>query len=99
MRRAGSGGGKHGGRVLESVDKRLKQKNDEKMNQDIRSGGAFIETRRSFKADQALQTFEAKFDAPSQTVEVEDIFRREGVGREGGQQNNPVGSLKGFLET
>src|SRR5262245_40586372 len=67
------------------------------MNQNIRSGGAFIETWRSFEADQALQTFEAKFDAPSQAVEVKDIFRREVVGWEGGQQNDPVGSLKGFF--
>src|SRR5207245_10898025 len=52
------------GRVLEFVDKRLEQKNDEKMNQNIGSGGAFIETWRSFEANQALQTFETKFDAP-----------------------------------
>src|SRR5262245_55347234 len=67
------------------------------MNQDVRSGGTFVETWRPFEADQALEAFEAEFDAPSQTVEVEDILRREGVGREGGQQNDPVGSLKGFF--
>ena len=45
------------GRVLESVDNGLEQKNDEKMNQDVRSGGAFVETWRPFEADQALQAF------------------------------------------
>ena len=90
-----SGGGEHGGRVLESVHERLEQKNDEQMNQNVRSGGTFVETWRPFEADQALQAFEAQFDAPSQTIEVEDIFRREGVGWEGGQQNEPVGGLKG----
>src|SRR4051812_21574542 len=65
------------------------------MNQDVRSGGTFVETWRSFEADHALETFEAELDAPSQTVEVENIFRREVVGRERGQQNDPVGRLKG----
>src|SRR5258708_27910637 len=65
------------------------------MNQNVGSGGTFVETWRPFEADQALQAFEAQFDAPSQTVEVEDIFGREVVGREGGQQNGPVGGLKG----
>src|SRR6202790_5169068 len=97
MRRAGSGGGGAGGKSLESLHERLEQKNDEQMNQDVRSGGTFVETWRPFEADQALQAFEAQFDAPSQTVEVEDIFRREGVGWEGGQQNDPVGGLKGFF--
>ena len=55
-----SGGGEHGGRFLESVHERLEQKNDEKMNQDVRSGGTFVETWRPFEADQALQTFEAQ---------------------------------------
>src|SRR6185437_5332318 len=90
-------GGVNGGRALESVHQRLAQKNDEKMNQDVRSGGTFVETWRPFKADKALQAFEPEFDAPSQTVEVEDIFRREGVERKGGQQNDPVGGLKGFF--
>ena len=76
MPRAGSGGGERGGRVLKSVHERLEQKNGEKMNQDVRSGGTFVETRRSLEADQALETFEAEFDAPSQTVEVEDILGR-----------------------
>jgi hypothetical protein len=44
MRQAVSGGGEHGGRVLESVHKRLEQQNDEKMNQDVRSGGTFVKT-------------------------------------------------------
>src|SRR6266699_5789079 len=65
------------------------------MNQHVRSGGTFVETWWPFEADQALQTFEAEFDAPPQTVEVEDIFGREIVGREGGQQNEPVGGLEG----
>src|SRR6267154_2728546 len=65
------------------------------MNQDVRSGGTFVETRWPFEADQALQAFEAEFDAPSQTVEVEDLFRREVLGRKGGQQNDPVGGLEG----
>src|SRR5207245_9861474 len=95
MRRAGSGGGEHGGRVLESVHERLEQKNDEKMNQNVRSGGTLIEPWRPLEADQALQAFEAKFDAPSQTVEIENIFRREGIGRQGGHHNDPVGGLKG----
>src|SRR5215470_12644581 len=95
MRRAGSGGGERRGRVLKSVYERLEQENDEKMNQDVRSGGTFVETWRPFEADQALQTFEAEFDAPSQTIEVEYIFRGEVVRREGGQQNDPVGGLKG----
>src|SRR5208282_2437329 len=95
--RALSGGGEHGGRVLECVDERLEQQNDEKMNQNVRSGGSFVETWRSFEADLALETFAAEFDAPSQTVEVEDILRREVVVREGGQQNDPVGRLKGLF--
>src|SRR6266513_3562572 len=65
------------------------------MNQHVRSGGTFVETWWPFEADQALQMFEAEFDAPPQTVEVEDIFGREIVGREGGQQNEPVGGLEG----
>src|SRR4030095_14342346 len=93
--RALSGGSEHWGRVLETVHKRLEQQNDEKMNQDVRSGGTFVETWRSFEADQARERLEAEFDAPPQTVEVENIFRREVVGREGGQQNDPVGGLKG----
>src|SRR5260370_4828537 len=97
MRRAGSGGGGHGGRVLESVHERLEQKNEEKMNQDVRSGGTFVETWWVFEADQGLQTFEGEFDAQSQTVEVEDIFRREVAWREGSHQNDPVGGLKGFF--
>jgi hypothetical protein len=90
-----SGGGEDGGRVLESVYKRLKQQNDEKMNQDVRSGGTFVKTWRPFEADQAFQTFEAEFDALPQTVEIKDILRREVIGWEGGQQNDPVGGLKG----
>src|SRR5258707_2421704 len=65
------------------------------MNQNVGSGGTFVETWWPFETDQALQTFEAEFDAPSQTVEVEDIFRREVVGWKGGQQNDPVGSIEG----
>jgi len=68
------------GRVLKSVNERLEQQNDEQMNQNVGSGGTFVETWWPFETDQALQTFEAEFDAPSQTVEVEDIFRREVVG-------------------
>src|SRR5215475_6676295 len=97
MRRAVSSGCEHGGRVLESVHERLEQENDEKMNQDVRSGGTFIKTRRPFEADQALQAFEAEFDAPSQAVEVQHIFSRERVWWEGGQQNDPVSGLKGFF--
>src|SRR5947209_14059476 len=67
------------------------------MNQDVRSGGTFVETWWSLEADQALQSFEAEFDAPSQTVEVEDIFRREVAWRKGSYQNDPVGGLKGFF--
>ena len=80
MRRAVSGGGEHGGRVLEFVHEWLEQKNDEQMNQDVGSGGTLVETWRPFEADQALQTFEAQLNAPAQTVEVKDIVRREGVG-------------------
>src|SRR3979409_2207408 len=78
-RRAVSGGGEHGGRVLKSVNERLEQQNDEQMNQNVGSGGTFVETWWPFETDQALQTFEAEFDAPSQAVEVEDICRRGGV--------------------
>jgi len=67
-----SGGSEHGGRVLDTVHKRLEQQNDEKMNQNVRPGGTFVETWWPFETDQALQTFEAEFDALSQTVEVED---------------------------
>src|SRR5882757_6897325 len=65
------------------------------MNEIVRPGGTLVEGWWAFETDQALQTFEAEFDAPSQTVEVEDIFGREVVGWEGGQQNDPVGGLKG----
>src|SRR5262249_39329505 len=67
------------------------------MNQDERSGVTVVETCRPFEANQALEAFEVEVDATSQTVEVEDIFRREVGGREGGQQNDPIGSLKGFF--
>ena len=36
------------------------------MGQQIRSGGAFVDSRRTFQADQAFQALEAQFDAPSQ---------------------------------
>src|SRR5258708_14830281 len=65
------------------------------MNQEVRSCGTFVETMWPFEADQALQAFEGEFDARSQTVEVEDLFRREVLGRKGGQQNDPVGGLEG----
>jgi hypothetical protein len=38
-RRVRSGGGEHGGRVLEFVDERLEHEDDEKMGQHIGSGG------------------------------------------------------------
>ena len=87
-------GGEHGEEVLEFVHEGLEQKNGEKMNQDVRSGGTLIEPWRPLETDQALQAFEAEFDAPSQTIEIENIFGREGIGPQGGHHNDPAGGLR-----
>ena len=96
MRQAGSSGLRQAGRVLEFVDERLEQKDDQEMSQHMWSGGAFVETWRPFEADQALQAFEAEFDAPSQTVEVENIFRRLRENRALGNPRQRVARLHLF---
>ena len=75
MRLDGSGGGLgQAGRVLEFVDERLEQENDQQMSEDVRSGGPFVRSRRSLQANQALQSLEAEFDAPTQAIERENII-------------------------
>jgi hypothetical protein len=59
MRRAVSGGFGQAGRVLEFVDERLEQKNGQKMGQNVRSGGAFVDSWWSLETEQALQPLEA----------------------------------------
>ena len=68
-----SGGFGQAGRVLEFVDERLEQKNSQKMSQNVRSGGAFVDSGWPLQADQALQAFEPQFNPPSQTIERENI--------------------------
>ena len=75
------------GRVLELVDDGFEQQDDEKMSEDVGSGGAFIVTRRSLQADQAFEAFEREFDAPAQAIESEDIAGGEAVGAQRSDQN------------
>ena len=78
MRLDGLGGGlNQAGRVLEFVDKRLEQENDQQVSEDVRSGGPFVRSRRTLQADQAFQSLEAEFDAPAQAIERENVIGRE----------------------
>jgi hypothetical protein len=56
-RRDGSGGKLPVGRVLELVYQRLEQQDHEEMRKQIRLGGAFVDPRRPFEADQAFEPF------------------------------------------
>ena len=77
-------------RVLESVDERLEQKDDQEMGQDVRSGGAFVSAWRSLEADQALQALEAELDPPSEAIKSENVGGREGLGGKRGHHDHPV---------
>ena len=68
------------GRVLELVYQRLEQQDHEEMRKQIRLGGAFVDPRRPFEADQAFEPFECEFNAPSETIKCEDVGRREDLG-------------------
>src|SRR6516162_5718733 len=92
LRRDESGGKLPVGRVLEPVYKRLEQEDHEEMRKQIRLGGAFVDPRRPFEADQAFKPFERRFNAPSETIKGEDIGGREDLGRQRGYENDPFGS-------
>jgi hypothetical protein len=97
MRRAVSGSGKPGRRVPDSVSKRIEQQNDEKMDQNARSGGTFVKIQRPFEADQAFQTFETEFDAPPRKRSRFRISCAV-IGWEGVQRNEPAGGVNGSIE-
>jgi len=78
------------GRVLEFVDERLEQKDDQEMGQEIRLGGAFVGAWRAFQADQAFQALEGEFDPPSQAIEGKNVGGREVLGSERGHQDHPL---------
>ena len=80
------------GRVLELVYQRLEQQDHEEMRKQIRLGGAFVDPRRPFEADQAFKPFERRFNAPSETIKGEDIGGREDLGRQPGHENDPFRS-------
>ena len=65
MRPAVSGGCGQAGRVLEFVHERLEQQNSQKMSQNMRSGGTFVDSWWSLQADQALEPLEGEFNPPS----------------------------------
>src|SRR5262245_1503510 len=90
MHLAWSSGESRAGRVLEFGDKRLEQKNNQQMSEDMRSGGPLVDSRRPLQTDQALQPLEAKFNAPSQTIEGQNIGCRELFRRKRGHHNDPV---------
>ena len=79
-------------RVLELVYQRLEQQDHEEMRKQIRLGGAFVDPRRPFEADQAFEPFEREFNAPSETIKCEDIGGREDLGRQRGYENDPFRS-------
>ena len=80
------------GRVLELVYQRLEQQDHEEMRKQIRLGGAFVDPRRSFEADQAFEPFEREFNAPSETIKCENIGGCEDLGRQRGHENDPFRS-------
>ena len=84
-----SGGFGQAGRVLEFVDERLEQQNDQEMSQHVRSGGALVGSGRSFQADQAFQAFEGEFNPPSQAIEGENIVCRKLLRLERSYQDQP----------
>ena len=50
------------------------------MSQDPRLGGAFVGARGPCEANEALQSFEGKLDAPAQTVEaLSKLFEPNGT--------------------
>ena len=53
------------GESSSSSIQRLGKKNGQKMRQHVGSGRALADPRRPVQADQALQAFEAEFDAPA----------------------------------
>lgn len=73
MHQAVSGGYGQAGRVLEFVHKRLEQQNSQKMSQNMRSGGTFVDSWWSLQADQTLEPLEGEFNPPSQAIEGENI--------------------------
>ena len=68
-----SGGVGQAGRVLEFVDQRLEQQNDQQMSEDMGSGGPLVGSWRPLQADQALQPLEAEFNPPSQPVQCQQV--------------------------
>ena len=64
MRPGASGGKRPVWRVLEFVDERLEQEDDQQMSQDPGLGGVFAKARRRGQANQTLQAFEGEFDIP-----------------------------------
>src|SRR5262249_24785005 len=58
------------------------------MRKQIRLGGAFVDPRRPFEADQAFEPFDREFNAPSETIKCENI----GGWRQRGHENDPFRS-------
>src|SRR5208337_1230263 len=50
-----------------------RERDDQEMGQDVRSGGAFVSAWRSLEADQALQALEAELDPPSEAIKSENV--------------------------
>src|SRR5262249_49595676 len=89
-RRVASSGLRQAGRGLELVDERFEQKDEQKMGQHVRSGGAFGDARWSFQTNHAFQPLEAEFNAPSQAIESEDIGGGEFVAVQRGHDDHPI---------
>src|SRR5262249_19000649 len=64
------------------------------MSEDMRPGGSLVDSWRSLQPDQALQPLEAEFNAPSQTIESENVGCREVFRPERGHQNDPIGGVE-----
>ncbi len=89
-RQVPSGGLHPAGRVLEVAGKRLEQQDDQEVCQQVGLGGARIGSRWRLETNQPLQSLEAKFDAPSQSIEREYILGGELVPCERRDQNDPA---------
>src|SRR5574338_1650275 len=89
--RAGSGRLSPVWRVLERSDLRFEQQDGEQMRQQVWLGGALIGSGRRLQSDQAFEALEGEFDAPAQSVEVEDVLGGEVMRLERSDEDHPVG--------
>ncbi len=72
--RAVSGGVGPVWRVLERIYQRFEQQDHQQMRQDEGSGRAWILARWSLQSNDALQSLESQFNAPSQSIQGQHIL-------------------------